>query len=145
MDTALTSPFADGEYRFWLPLPQVFELERECGSMLALEERLRAGIGQDGAGGAVFVGGGDATAKEIREVIRIGLIGGNNATVDGEEKEVGPTRAKALVSDYTYPARPLAESAALAWSILSAAIFGIELKKKSDPEGDPSTSLSEKA
>ena len=145
METALVTPFADGEYRFWLPLPQIFELERDLGSMLAMEERLRAGIGQDHTGGAVFVGGGDATAKEIREIIRLSLIGGNHAVVDTEEAEVGPIKAKNLVNEYVYPARPLAESAGLAWSILSAAIFGIELKKKEAPAPKPKRSRSPKA
>lgn len=134
METALTARFADGEYRFWLPLPQVFELERSCGdvSILAIEERLRGGIGQDVDGKTHFVGGGIASTREIRETIRLALIGGNNGLVDGEAVEVGPMRAKELVDTYCYPQRPLAESAVLAWSILSAAIYGVRLKKKAD-------------
>lgn len=143
-ETAITLSFAGGEYRFWLPLPQVFELERGCEtSILAIEERLRAGIGQNPDGSAAFIGGGLATVKEIRETIRLGLIGGNHALVDGEEVAVGPLRAKELLENYTFPARPLAESAALAWSILSAAIFGIELKKKAEP--DESETMSDSA
>lgn len=135
METALTTDFADGQYRFWLPLPQVFELERGCdASIITMEERLRGGIGQDEAGNAVFVGGTGETVQVIRETIRLGLIGGNSAMVDGQEREVGPLRAKELVDNYTYPARPLAESAALAWLILSTAVFGVRLKKKADPE-----------
>lgn len=145
METAITSKFADGEYRFWLPLPQVFELERGTEtSILALEEKLRPGIGQDSEGIASFLGGGLATVKEIREVVRLGLIGGNHAMVDGEATEIGPIRAKELVDNYVYPTRPLAESAALAWSILSAAIFGVRLKKKADDDLLNSQSLSEK-
>lgn len=135
METALTTDFADGQYRFWLPLPQVFELERGCdASIITMEERLRGGIGQDEAGNVVFIGGAGDTVQVIRETIRLGLIGGNSAMVDGQEREVGPLRAKELVDNYTYPARPLAESAALAWLILSTAVFGVRLKKKADPE-----------
>lgn len=146
MDTAVVTNFADGQYRFWLPLPQVFELERNCEtSLLAIEERLRAGIGQDAEGRAVFLGGGDARVKEIRETIRLALIGGNHAVIDGEQQDVGPIRAKELVDSYTFPSRPLAESAALAWDILSASIFGIRLKKKDAGVAETIPSPSEKA
>lgn len=147
METDLLAAFGDGEYRFWLPLPQVFELERVCGdtSIMTLEERLRGCIGQDEAGNVLFIGGGSAMVRDIRETIRLGLIGGNQSLVDGQEAEVGPLRAKQLVDLYSYPARPIAESAVLAWRILSAAIYGVRLKKKADPESDTSPSPSEKA
>ena len=147
METACTSAFGDGEYRFWLPLPHVFELERVCGdvSILAIEERLRSGIGQDENGETVFVGGGAASVREIRETIRLGLIGGDHGLVDGSEVEVGPLRAKQLMDLYAYPARPLAESAVLAWLILSSAIFGVRLKKKAETETTDDLNLSEKA
>lgn len=138
METRLEAPFADGEYSFWLPLPQVFELERACGSLIAIEERLRAGIGIDDAGKPVFIGGGEAGTKEIIETIRVGLIGGNRGLVNGEEREIGPLEAKRLVENYAYPARPLVESAVLAWQIVNAALRGIQLKKKADPpSGEP--------
>ena len=143
MDTAVDLAFGDGTYRFWLPLPQAFELERACGdiSILAIEERLRAGIGQNGDD-FEFLGGGSAMIREVRETLRLGLIGGNSGMVDGEEIEVGPIRAKQLVDQYVYPARPLSEGAVLAWRVLYAAIFGIRLKKKADePEtGDTESS-----
>lgn len=133
-ETAVSLQFGDGEYRFWLPLPQVFELERSCGdvSLLTIEERLRAGMGQDEQGGFVFAGGGAAMVKEIVETIRLGLIGGNSAMVNEQQSDVGPQRARQLVDLYVYPARPLSEGAVLAWRILHAAIWGIRLKKKAD-------------
>lgn len=146
METACTAGFGDGEYRFWLPLPQVFELERACdSSIIAIEERLRMGMGQQEDGSMVFIGGGTGMVREIRETIRLGLIGGNSALVDGEEGEVGPMRAKQLVDLYCYPARPLAEGAALAWLILSSAIFGVRLKKKDVASDGLNESHSEKA
>lgn len=147
MDTELLAAFGDGEYRFWLPLPQVFELERVCGdtSVMTLEERLRGSIGQDETGEVLFIGGGAAMVRDIRETIRLGLIGGNRGLLDGgQEIEVGPLRAKQLVDLYCYPARPLAESAVLAWRILSAAIYGVRLKKKADPEASSEPSPSAK-
>lgn len=131
VETRVEADFADGRYVFWLPMPQVIELERIAGaSILAIEERLRAGIGQEDGGGVVFLGGGGATVREIREVIRLGLIGGNEGCASGEVREVGPLVARDLVDAYVYPNRPLVEGAALAWRILNAAIFGVQLKKK---------------
>lgn len=146
MDTAVDLKFADGEYRFWLPLPQVFELERKTGdtSILVLEERLRDAIGVDEKGEYVFTGGGAAMTLDVRETIRLGLIGGNSGMVDGEEVEVGPQLAKQLVDNYAYPARPLEEGVVLAWRILHAAIHGVRLKKKAEPEQAESPSPSPK-
>lgn len=141
MDTAVELKFADGRYRFWLPLPQVFELERKTeASMLAIEERLRAAIGVDGKDESgdpkfVFLGGGSALMADVRETIRLGLIGGNSGFVDEVETEVGPGVAQQLVNNYVYPARPLSEGVVLAWRILHAAIHGVELhSKKKDPD-----------
>ena len=133
METAVDIKFADGEYRCWLPLPQIFELERNCGdvSILILEERMRMAIGQEPETGEfVFTGGGAAMTKDIRETIRLGLIGGNHAITDAGQIEVGPLKAKDLVDAYVYPARPLGEGLVIAWRILSAAVFGVQLKKK---------------
>lgn len=126
-DTCLTDielDFADGEYRFWLPIPQVLELERNAGSLLALEYALKNSIGLNESGDPEFSGGGSAEHLAIRETIRLALIGGAKGTVNGEQIEVGPNTAKALVDNYVYPARPIGESAVLAWSILAAAIWG---------------------
>lgn len=152
-DTAVFLDFADGNYRFWLPLPQVVELERKTGlSILLIEERLRSAIGADGPEEDptfLFLGGGTATVTEVRETLRLALQGGGGGLVDGEEVEVGPNTARHLVDAYVYPARPLAEGVVLAWRILHAAIHGIQLasKKNSAPEAvseTPSASPSEK-
>lgn len=140
MDTATEFEFADGTYRFWLPLPQIIELQRKCGlvdndgklhpkSVMRIFEEIGEGMGQ--AGDVVsWMGGGSALVTDINEVVRLGLIGGNEGYVGGEKVEVGPIRAGHLVRDYGYPARPLAEVMAHSWRILHAAIVGIELKKK---------------
>lgn len=145
-DTAIDLSFADGKYRFWLPMPQALELERKCGgkSIFAMYDQIGAGLGLDGDK-AVYIGGGSAMITDIREIIRLALIGGNACIVDGEEKPVGPMTAKQLVDDYVYPARPLTESAHIAWSILHAAITGIQLKKKAGQGGRKSRSPSAKA
>jgi hypothetical protein len=145
-DTAIDLEFADGRYHFWLPLPQVVELERKTGdtSILVIEERLRGAIGVEETEGGeprfVFLGGGAAMVGDVRETLRLGLIGGGSGLVDGEEVEVGPNTARRLVDAYAYPARPLAEGVVLAWRILHAAIHGVQLKKKPEPVTPEQTS-----
>lgn len=134
MDTATEVKFADGTYRFWLPLPQIIELERKTGdkSVFAIYDELSGGLGlKDDA--PVYLGGGGAHITDIRETIRLGLIGGNEGLTDAGKIEVGPLLAKQLVDDYVYPARPLIEGQHIAWQILHAAINGIQLKKKAEP------------
>lgn len=154
-DTAVHLTFADGEYRFWLPLPQAVELERKTGSsILAIEERLRAAIGVDGELGDpdptfLFLGGGTATVTDVRETLRLALWGGGGGLVDGQEIEVGPNMARQLVDAYVYPARPFSEGVVQAWRVLHAAIHGIQLASKKKGEagaaGDqPGMSHSEK-
>jgi hypothetical protein len=145
MDTRIDLPFADGTYSFWLALPHVVELERKCGgkSVFAMYDAMGAGLGMAGDD-PVYIGGGSAMVTDIRETIRLGLIGGNSGMVDGEEIEVGPNRARELVDTYTFPHRPLTEGLHLAWSILHAAITGISLKKKADEDQPESPSPSEK-
>ncbi len=146
MDTATELGFADGTYRFWLPMPQILELERKCGgkSVFAMFDQIGAGLGLS-EDRPVYLGGGSAMVTDIREVIRLALIGGNSAMIDGEEKQIGPNAARQLVEDYVYPARPLVEAQHLAWAILHAAINGIEVKKKAEPVKGKSRSRSPRA
>lgn len=143
MDTAVELSFGDGKYRFWLPLPQALELERKCGapagdkpavgkSLFTIFDQIAAGLGLMPDESAVYMGGGAAMITDVREVIRLGLIGGNHGVVDGVEVEVGPIRARELVEAYVYPARPLIEGQNAAWAILRAAISGIQVKKKAE-------------
>ena len=153
MTTAVELDFADGRYRFWLPLPQVTELERKTDntSILVIEERLRGAIGIEQGEiepGFVFLGGGSALVADVRETLRLALIGGNSGMVNGAEIEVGPLLAKQLVDSYVYPARPFAEGVVLAWRVLHAAIHGVQLaakKKTSEADADSDPSHSEKA
>ena len=146
MDTAAELDFGDGRYRFWLALPHIIELERKTGgkSVFAIYDQLGAGLGLDGET-PIYLGGGAAMTTDIRETIRLGLIGGNSGMVDGEQIEVGPQRARELVDTYTFPARPIIEGQHVAWSILHAAITGISLKKKAEPNAGEALTPSEKA
>lgn len=141
METACELDFADGHYRFWLPVGLAVRLERELSLTIAgMYARLIECTGINELGEYVFTGGGEAISVEaMRAVIRTALEGGNCGIVDGVEGEVGPLRAKDLVNGYVFPARPLGEGLALASHILVAALHGIELKKKSDDPLDKTT------
>jgi hypothetical protein len=156
METATNLKFADGEYRFWLPWPQVLELERTCGftmldgsrrskSIFEMFRELDNCFGVDNHGNPVFTGFGNANTLDIRETIRLGLIGGGEGIVGGEMVSVPPLTANQLIADYTYPARPMNESLGVAWEILRAAIYGIQVKKKEAEAVTPSKRRSAKA
>lgn len=137
MDTAVDLKFADGVYRFWLPWPQLLELERKCGYSGADGLRRPKSVFQ------IFneMGVLGANALDVKETIRLGLIGGNQGLVDGSEITVGPLTAQQLIEDYVYPARPLDEAMQLAATILHAAIAGVDVKKK--PETTETTAVTE--
>lgn len=145
MDVALELPFADGVYRFDLKLPQIFELQEKTGKgVFAIYAEIMAGRG--------FIGGEPvgnpfealADYRCIREIVRLGLIGGASGMVDGEEIEVGPNKARDLVERYIDP-RPLNEAWNTATAIIHARIIGFEPKKKAQTEsaGSQPTELSE--
>ena len=146
MSTEVVTEFADGTYRFWLAMPQVTNFERDHGSIFDFWGKLTDAIGIDKEGAFHYIGPSGPPVTALRDFIRLALIGGDQCTVDGEEDGVGPTKAKHLVDDYCYPARPLAEAAALAFQIADAAVRGVDLKaeKKSEPvTSEPSPSAAE--
>lgn len=108
--------FADGSYTVFLGLKQLAELEEKCG----------AGIG------AIFkrLGKYDHYTKDLYEIIRLGLIGGQILTGVGPS----PTEAKKLVERYV-ETQPKDIAHAIASKIISACVMGFEapdedLKKK---------------
>lgn len=124
LPTEIHLDFADGRYRFHLTLPVITEFERKHGSILAAEFALQKSIGFTEELTPVFVADGAMDSAAIRDMIRLGLIGGNKCWIDGNEEEVGPRRALELVETYTFPHRPLGEAAVLAWQIVATAIYG---------------------
>lgn len=138
-DTATTLPFAGGEFRFWLPMPQIVAIERGPlanrhegypRSVFAMYDAISAGLGISDDGGAVYVGGAEALVGDVRNIILQGLIGGASGTIDGDEIKVTPAVAADLVKQYTYPYASLTEAMHLAYLILNPAIRGVQLKKK---------------
>jgi hypothetical protein len=116
--------FADGRYRFWMTMPEVNEFERKHGSLMSAHFRLHSAIGFTKDREVVLANGPEVDIALCRDLIRLSLIGGAKCEVDGEANEVGPQRARELVDLYTYPERPIEETAALAWQITAVAMYG---------------------
>ncbi|RXF69229.1 gene transfer agent family protein [Hansschlegelia zhihuaiae] len=91
--------FGDAEHTFALTPTLLVEFERLVGA------------GAWGTARRMFAG--DATVTEVRETIRLGLIGGGEA----------PKRAHELVETYV-GATPFAELYALASDVMTAAMLG---------------------
>lgn len=115
--------WADGIYTFRLTLPGALELEQKCDAAIAvIANRLNSGAYR---------------VADVRETIRIGLIGG------GEK----PDAALRLVRAYV-DARPLSESWQIARIIMGGLMFGfVEAPlaaagpaPESPPASTPSTS-----
>lgn len=137
-DTAIDLKFAGGDYRFWLSMREIVQLEKECDkSVLEMHDDMIQSIGMDEGGAVVFYGGGGkARFADIRATIRLGLIGGNSGKhADGTEGPVGPNTARDLVERFV-DIRPIAETLPVAWAVLNAAIMGVDLKKKAQPESE---------
>lgn len=145
-DTAVELKFADGDYRFFLPMREIVQLERECDkSVIQMCDEMGQSLGMlPGSETAHFIGGGPTRYVEIRNTIRLALIGGNKALVDGEEKEVGPLTARTIVETYV-DGRPVSETLPVAWAVLNAAVMGVSLKKKDTAADGESLSPSAKA
>ncbi|MCT8002386.1 gene transfer agent family protein [Sphingomonas sanguinis] len=141
--TWIEVPFADGIYRFTLRLPQIEELERTLGYIGRDGARIPMGIGAIFARlakGRAFLSNGEpdwsslgeaeALASEIAirdsiEVIRLALIGGNRAIVNGIESGVPPQRALQLIDAYIV-GQPVEDAWHYAFAIVGALIFGVE-------------------
>lgn len=135
METRITLPFADGEdHDFWLPMPRVIAVEREAEcSIFALFHDLGENLGQKD-GQLVLSGPSPARLKACHSLIRNALVGA------GAPEQT----ARDLVETYCYPARPAMQDIGLAWQVLRAAVYGVQLpagsKKKDAAAEQPSPS-----
>ena len=141
METALSLEFADGTYAFDLKLPQIIELQEKCGTIgpdgarqrkniLAIYSSVMAGRALIGDG--VHIGVPDqaeAAVQEVYETIRLALIGGGEAIVNGETVRVSSLDAKRLVETYVHP-MPLSAAWDMAAAIHYARVVGYQPKKK---------------
>ena len=107
-------PFGDARYSFRLTIAGMEELDDLCG------------VGPGFALGLIRQGiHGNWKAKMVREVIRIGLVGG----------DCSPLAALALVDRYGPGVGPIQECLILAAEILGAALFGPEDDAPGEVEG----------
>lgn len=115
--------FAAEERTFWLPMPRVVAAEREMGcSIFQVFQDIGEHLGV-ADGEMVLAGPSPATLKQCHALIANAL----------PADEIGEQEARELVQTYCYPARPAIHDLALAWRILSAAIYGVKIdgsKKK---------------
>jgi hypothetical protein len=98
-NATITEPFADADYVFRMAWGEVVQLQelRDCGPYVVLDRLVT----------------GRWLIQDIREVVRLGLIGGG----------LKPVEAVKLVRQYI-EARPVVESLELATRILQAALVG---------------------
>lgn len=134
--------FADGTYTFALKLPGIHELQEKCGIGIGgLFARVLQGRFVTNEG-LEYGSHSDAAYKmaDLTETIRQGLIGGGQGEADGQPVKVTSLVANRLVENYVVNA-PLAQSWALAATILSALIEGYDPpKKKEDVTEEPMAS-----
>lgn len=124
--------FADGEYRFALPLGQIDELQRKCGAGIgAIFARTLRGVSQHEGRIVLIPSAAEFYALDVIETIRQGLIGGKFGTVDGQRVEVNPIVARRLVDNYVLN-QPLSNAWEIAVSILGAVVVGHETPGKKD-------------
>lgn len=110
----VTFTWGDGEHCFRLAI----------GGLRELQEKCNAGPAQ------IYTRLGDGTWRvdDIRETLRIGLIGGG----------MNPTDAHVLVSRYV-DARPLAENIFPAMTVVGAALLGVP----DDPVGETGAEMTQ--
>ena len=136
-------PFADGVYRFHLGRDQIKELERLCGHQDREGAVVPIGIGALFARvskGRAFLTpsapdwsniheaaalASEITERDCIETMRLALVGGNHAVVNGEAVAVSPMRVKQLMETYVVY-QPLEDAWLYAFAALGARIVGVE-------------------
>lgn len=139
-DNFITLDFGDGEYDFRLPIGGVIELQEKGDAGIAeIFARLMAGRYRDGNGDILF-NPLEARFKvqDVRDTIRLGLIGGNSGLVDGKQITVNPAKALQLVRDYV-DTRPLLENWRIASAVVAAFVVGYTPPgaQKKSPAAEP--------
>lgn len=124
--------FADGEYRFALPLAQIDELQRKCGAGIgAIFARTLKGAQRQGDDIVLMPAVAEFYALDLIETVLQALIGGKGGTVNGQRVEVNPSVARRLVNNYVLN-QPLTVAWELTVAILGAVIIGYDSPEKKD-------------
>lgn len=122
--------FGDGEYLFRFGLKQFAEHDEKCGPIGAvfarvLAGRLKVGDGTEEIGFATHAG---YRHTDLRETVRLGLIGGGQGVVNDKPVRVTAVVALNLVERY-FDGEPLEEGWKLAAAILTVVCQGYEDRK----------------
>lgn len=128
----------DGTYRLFMDAPHICELERKCSYVDRDGNQRARGIFEiygaiakgryELEGRSVgFAVEASASLSECRETVRLALIGGGHALVDGEQIRVDAQLARRLVDNYLVPA-PVEESWNLAYLMLHTVMYGRECR-----------------
>ncbi len=136
MANTIELEFADGLYKFALPLARIEELQRKTGVGIGeLFGRVMAGCIRVQDDVILAPSAAKFHVIDLVETIRQGLIGGNHGVVNEAEIAVSATVANRLIDGYVLTA-PLTDSWSIAASVLGACIVGYEPedKKKDDSE-----------
>lgn len=140
MQASIELEFADGEYTFALPIPQINELQTKCGTGIGgLYARLYKGAMLNEKMEVVLLPHlAEFHVLDIVETIRQGLIGGGRGMVNGSPVAVTPAIANRLIEHYV-AGKPLQPNWAIAAAVLSACIHGYDPPKKAGPAPAPAT------
>jgi len=118
--------FGDRTHDFALRLAELEELQEACDAGPPVVLNRLGGIGQNGS----FALGPSWTTKDVRETIRLGLIGGG----------MHVHKARALVTRYVDDRPDWFLNAKVAFAILAAALMGVEDEPDvGEPEGEAAT------
>jgi hypothetical protein len=118
--------FADGEYRFHLGLQQIAELQEKCNAGVGeIFARLMRGRVMDGTEIALMATQAVFRAEDVRETVRLGLIGGGRGVVAEQEVKVDAVKARVLCERYLDPL-PLLDQWKFAAAIMAARMVGYD-------------------
>lgn len=121
--------FGDGDYLFKFGLKQFAEHDEKCGPIGAVFARVLSGRVRVGEGEEVgFATHAAYRHSDLRETIRLGLIGGGQGVVNAQPVKVTAVKALNLVERY-FDGEPLEDNWKLAAAILSVVCQGYEDRK----------------
>lgn len=129
MQTHRVIAFGDGDYTVRLGMAQIIAIEEKTGHRIgAVHRHVLAGRYAKDEVEFGYSLEGDYGVKEVIEICRQGLIGGNSGFVDGRDITVSDHLATHLVRTYLEPdaGNPLLKAWDMAVAILQTCVNGYE-------------------
>lgn len=125
--------FGDGSYLFRFGLKQLEEHDEKCGPLGEVFARVLRGRGKMPDGTPVSMSHlGGYRHVDLRETVRLALIGGGQGSVNEQPVKVDAVKARVLVERY-FDGRPMEENWKLAAAILEATCVGYEEPDRFQP------------